>query len=228
MTFKGIYLTLLCLILMNLGEVYGQDSSIPTQKEGNKAAQWKGLVIDQSTPEDAIRILGKPDQETNTRIAGTFFMGAWISTGRKEEKVYTLIYKNIKDFKRVTLQFESNKLVAIDLWFGNTLKLTPAQIAANYEIELFPVLAIVANLSPDQFIQQHKQRIEQGIITPVNYPIAYNLLGLTSQTFIICGAGTGVLNDPRGSTISFPGTASGVTLLSRTLEKKQKEVDALK
>ena len=229
MKLKPFYLPLFCLILMNLMEVYGQDSSIPTQKEGNKTGQWKGLVIDQSTPDDAKRILGKPDKESDMRLAGTFYIPKWISTGRKDEKVQTLEYKKVKDFKRVTLQFESNKLVSIYLWFDDTLKLTPAQVAANYGIQFFPLLRIFEDLSPDQFVQQHKQRIEQGIITPLKFEFGtlYPAIGVTADTFVVCLFSPGILNNA-GSTVSFPGIATSVILVSRHLEKKQKEVDALK
>ena len=227
MKLNRIFLTFLCLMLINLGEVHGQDSSIPKQIESNKAAQWKGLFIDQSTPEDAKRILGKPDKESEARLAATFHIGAWISTGRKDRKVQTLEYKNVKDFKRVTLQFESNKLVAIYLVFDETVKLKPAQVAANYDIEIYPFLAIFQNLSPDQFVQQHKQRIEQGIVTPLRYPTVYSLVGVTAQTFVVCLASPGFVND-MGSTVSFPGNAWGVILVSRSLENQRKEVDALK
>jgi hypothetical protein len=212
---------------MNSVTVFPQDSSTVKQVEGNKVGQWKGLFIDRSTPEDAIRILGKPDKVSNARLVPAFSIGRWMLTGGKDQKVHTLEYKNVKDFKRVTLQFESNKLVVIYLWFDDTLKLKPAQIAANYDIELFPFLAMFQNLSPDQFVQQHKQRIEQGIITPLSYPTVYPLLGLTSQTFVISQVATGVFTNS-GSTVSFPGTAFDVMLVSRTLENKQKEVDALK
>ena len=129
--------------------------------------------------------------------------------------------------KNVSLQYLEGKLVAIYFTFFDKQAPTPSEIATGYNTPLYPILKIFTNMSPEQFIEAHKTRIEQGIITPVQYGTVYTLVGLSKDSFVVCQGASGVWNNA-GSTVSFPGKAFGLALISRTMEKKNGAVNMLK
>jgi hypothetical protein len=75
--------------------------------------RWKGLVIDESTPEKAIAILGTPsaDKIDSFRI---WKIEDWFTKSIREKKWRRLEYKNVEGFDKVILAFDT-KLVFIEL-----------------------------------------------------------------------------------------------------------------
>lgn len=189
--------------------------------------QWKGLVLEQSTPEDAIKLLGEPTKQDTTGLVGAWGLGGWVTFNHKDKRFQNLEYKNISGMKSVRLQYLEGKLKAIYFIFADKESPRPSEIAATYNTPLYPILRMLTNLSPEEFAQNHKARIDQGIITPVNYGTVYTLIGVSKESFIVCDGASGVFNNS-GSTVSFPGKAYGLALVSRSLEKKNNATNLLK
>ena len=77
---------------------------------------WRGLAVDVSTTEDAIRILGpavadKPAQKLKLEL-----VDKWLPGAKFNQKIFRqLKFKKVADFDEVQLSFLDNKLVLIEL-----------------------------------------------------------------------------------------------------------------
>ncbi len=75
--------------------------------------RWRGLIIDQSTPEDAVRILGQP-KDTRPQKIRIQKIGDWLSKDIKRE-LPRLRWEEVAGMKSVEAYFLDGKLVALDL-----------------------------------------------------------------------------------------------------------------
>ena len=76
---------------------------------------WKGMVLDVSTPEDAVRLFGNPSKDKDQIILDLPRPLSWHSDKYKQKIFRTLTYKKLKPYKQVSLSFLDGKLVAIAL-----------------------------------------------------------------------------------------------------------------
>ena len=76
---------------------------------------WKGMVLDVSTPEDAVRLFGTPSKDKDKIILDLPRPLSWLSDKYKQKIFRTLTYKKLKPYKQVNLSFLDGKLVAIAL-----------------------------------------------------------------------------------------------------------------
>jgi hypothetical protein len=78
---------------------------------------WRGLVLDTSTPEDAVRILGKPSKDEDKVSVRIWGIDNWLS-GKEKQKIFrTLSYKwgKVKGVQFVELAFLDGRLAIITL-----------------------------------------------------------------------------------------------------------------
>jgi hypothetical protein len=180
--------------------------------------RWHGLVIDQSTTEDAIAALGQPITDKTDSFRPYPFEKR-IST--KGKTFRHLKFKDIKGLDSAKLVFHENKLVFIALDLKDKIPATAIQ--NNYGIEFEPKIGqFEVSMNPKNY-----ERV-QGKLYPKNYPSGYFLQGETSDVWI--GAtidnssfGSLMLGSSRGSTGTgaYPGKATSVIILSRALENRE-------
>jgi hypothetical protein len=180
--------------------------------------RWHGLIIDQSTPEDAIKILGQPASDKVESFKPYPFEKR-IST--KGKTFRHLKFKEIKGLDSASLVFTDNKLVGIFLDLKD--KIPASAIQNNYGVEFEPKISSFEVASnPGNY-----ERV-QGKLYPKNWPSGYFIQGETAQVWI--GAtidnssfGAMMMGSSRGSTGTgaFPGKATGVMILSRALENRE-------
>ena len=78
---------------------------------------WRGLVLDVSTPEDAVRVLGKPSKDEDKVSVRVWGVDNWLN-GEERRKIFrTLSYKSgeVKGVEFVELAFLDGRLVVITL-----------------------------------------------------------------------------------------------------------------
>lgn len=180
--------------------------------------RWHGLVIDQSTPEDAIKTLGQPVSDKNESFRPYPF-DKRIST--KGKTFRHLKFKEIKGLDSALLVFVDNKLVCISLDLKDSIPASAIQ--NNYGIEFEPKIGALSSSSNPRDYERH-----EGKLYPKNYPAGYYLVGTTPEVWIGAAInnssfGSMMLGSSRGSTGSgaFPGKAISVIILSRSLENKE-------
>lgn len=193
---------------------------------GQEHDRWNGLVIDETTPEQAIALLGKP-----TSDAKSGYYNLWIQrllTNDTEKKIFRLLeFGKEEETTKIMLTFSAGKLAAIDAFpkdttasgflsnLGNKWRLQmKADVATEFENWDQPRSADVGKVS-----------------TSVNSPwtMGYNLLAKTPKVFAMVGVLPSV-NDMTKTEVfesgPYWGNAWQMTIVSRTLERKPGEPDA--
>lgn len=186
--------------------------------------QWRGLILDQSTPDDAIKILGKPEKDKpneSLRIFGG--VSNWLTKKRKDKVFRRLEFSLGKEsgVQKAYLSFLDNKLVlmTLDLKSG---EVGPNGLSNIYGIEFFP---LITPLALAMFEKDYERN--QGKIYPKSYPTVYNLVGIADKSFVsamvsnssfgaILGKSMGIPN----ATNSFPGKVEFVDLVSKSLANR--------
>lgn len=176
--------------------------------------RWRGLVIDEATPEKAIEILGIPsvDKLDSFRV---YKIEDWVTKAIREKKFRRLEYKNIEGLDKVILAFQDSKLVFIEL---NPKKLDPDALENAFGVEFTPAFSKFDKaLSPGNFGKETGRA--------KSFPTFYYLYATAPKTFLVAGInnssfgsllGTKGVNDD----IGFPGKVMQLQFISRTLENR--------
>lgn len=180
--------------------------------------RWRGLVLDQSTTNDAIKAFGQPKADRLSPLSAVP-VEAWVSNKRKEKVFRTLEYKNpAQGVERAWLAFLDDKLVSVmlDMKEGTV---SPNALSNVYGVEFRPVFdSLTLALNPRDF-----QR-DQGKVYAKSYPVTYYLTGVSEQSFItamiVNGVGVGKMLGLPDRQDSFPGKVAFVQLISRTMENR--------
>lgn len=180
--------------------------------------RWHGLMLDQSTAADAVRLLGKPRADRVSPLSA-IPVESWVSNKRKEKVFRTLEYKNpISGVEKAWLFFFDDRLVSVmlDMKEGTV---SPNALSNIYGTPFRPIFdSLTLALSPRDF-----QR-DRGEVYARSYPVTYHLAGVTERSFVTAmvynSVGIGkMLGLPDGQG-SFPGKVSFVQLISRTMENR--------
>jgi hypothetical protein len=185
--------------------------------------RWRGLIIDEATPQKAIEILGKPDSDKLDSFR--VYKIDKILTKQIREKTYRrLEYKSVEGFDKVILAFSNERLVFIEL---NPKKLSPNVLEGAYGIKLQPLFGKFE-------IAMHNDKYERdaGELKAKEYPVFYYLFSKSPNTFILASIGNSSIGSILGTSgindgISFPGKVEQLQIISRTLENKD-NADILK
>lgn len=201
----------LCIISLL---VYSQDIDSP------KPDRWRGLVLDQSTPDEAINILGKPSKDGIGRLNGGKIQ-SWLTKRTKEKIFRTLEFKKPEGIDKAWLTFLDGKLVAIMLDVKKGI--APAGLSNIYGIEFQPMVG-----AADAGFRPRDYERNQGRVYPKTYPTVYSMVGVSEKSFVdamvsnvpsfggALARSAGIPDQPG----TFPGRVEFVTLISRTLENR--------
>lgn len=219
---KNLIIIALCLLFL-AAYINAQDQDSP------KADRWRGLIINMSSPEDAVKILGQPmkDKMESTR---TYPLNKRLILDHNSKDVRRLAYKKLEGIKEADLFFKDNKLVLIQLQLEK--KVDASAVSRIYGISFTPKISgAELSLSPGDY-ETHK-----GNTYPRNFPVVYYLIGLSDQTYvsamvenggvgnILFGSRRGKIGEEDGA--GFPGKIGRIQIISRVLENRQGE-DVLK
>ena len=211
-------------------------SALSAQKAG-APNQWSGLTLDVSTPEDTIRLFGKPVKEKNKQSLEILRATSWLS-GKQDEKIYrSLSYKNLKGYKDVKFSFLDDKLVLISLEAPNGLKeaswIDPGDLAEMFRVEFKPYARKYGRTrpSPTEFKANAPSELERN-----EYNFWYDLIAVADNSFIIAVANNdknligGIVNptDPTDLKVEarkekinpggkYPGFVERIQIISRKL-----------
>ena len=174
------------------------------QGNNSRADGFRGLILNQTTSEDATRILGQPVADKTDRL-DVAKLSKWLDPKHKEKIFRQLSFKNVGDFSQIHLSFLENKLMMIDLEFKKIL--FPSRLNDLFGLEF---VVIGAQGSPSDLPSEPGKYPFRFI--PVFYPFNYNLIGISDKTFIWVDCSTG---DAR-----TPGKIDRSRQVSRVLEKK--------
>jgi hypothetical protein len=202
-SFKAFTVTLI------LGAMLG----VVAQAQDAQPDRWRELVVDQATPDDAIKTLGKPESDKVDRLRIFDIDSKWISKKQAEKIFRKLRFKGIEGFKYAELSFLEDKLVMIDL--VPEKKIDASSLSTIYGIPFEPRF--------NTLDRAHKFFHPD----PGNFPSVYDLHGSVKEVFIgamISNVGLGAaLRASTGlpdSDTHYPGKVGRIQIVSRTLENK--------
>jgi len=162
--------------------------------------RWHGLVIDESTPERMIEILGTPKSD-KPNDHWHLMKNQWFvkDIGKK---LRTLDYKNVEGFKNVRLKFDNNlKLVSIHL--------EPKQMTANVFIATYSNIEFRDDSEVRTLADLKRPRNPRPRPDPSYWGTTFELIAATEKTIIIAGG--------------YGGSSGRITIIefiSRTLEDR--------
>ena len=207
-----IFTILLCLTL----RAFGQTNATETKSDSPQPDRWRGLIIDETKPDEAINLLGKPKKDKTDSLK-IFGIQDWLTKQIKEKKFRLLGYEKPEGLDFVWLGFLDDKLVFIKL---EPKKLPATALARAYGIDFAPNFnGINVAFNPKNYERN------QGKLYPKNYPAIYDLIAVSEKTFLSAAVDNGgfgsILKEAMGvpdSTISFPGKIMYLQIVSRKLE----------
>jgi hypothetical protein len=188
--------------------------------EGPKPDRWRGIVLDQSTPEDAMRILGTPASDKLGSVT-VFRIKDWLSKQAREKVFRTLEFKKPEGIDKATLSFLNGKLVAISLDVKKGI--APGVLSNIYGVEFQPAVNAI-----DIAVRPREYQRDQGRVYPKTYPTVYSMVAVSERSFIdamvsnvpsVGGAfakSMGIPDQPG----TFPGKVEQIVLVSRKLENR--------
>ena len=188
-----------------------------------QADRWRGLVLGQSTVDDALRLLGQPERDKTDRLL-IYAAGKWFEPGLNKKTLRKQSWKKVEGFDRVDLCYKGDKLVVIHLDFDK--ELPPTALANIYGLEFAPFVdALAESMFPRDF-ERHK-----GKVYPKRYPPFYTLVAVAPSAVITAGVNASSLGRVLQTSMGvgdvagggFPGKVSQVQLISRLLENRAGE-----
>lgn len=196
---------------------------------------WAGMVIDVSTPEDAVRLFGRPAKDKDNVRLDVPRSLSWFSD-RYEQKIFrTLTYKKLRDFDKVHFAFLDGKLVAILMEAPN------AEIEKNWidPDDLQDLFAVTFKPhkrergrqlpSPSEFEKNAPTELQKD-----DYDYWYDMIAVSEKSFIVAVTDnykyiSGLFESPdakrrkkinaRG--LMYPGYVSNIEIISRSLQRGQ-------
>lgn len=204
----------ICLLLAD--SALGQDDSLKTDR-------WRGLVINQATPEDTIKALGNPESDKTDRLRVYSINPEWISKKQDEKIFRKLEYKNLDGLERAELCFLNGSLVLMRLDFDK-------DIEANALSTIFGIPFAPRFAGSFEFLSPADFESNQGKQYPKSYPQHYAMVAVTQNTFINMYVATYVITDDTISepmrwtaaryTRDTPGIGRRIQIVSRRIENK--------
>lgn len=193
--------------------------AVSTIAQSAQPDRWKGLIIGESSPEDAVRLLGAPESTKTDRLQIKGADANWLTKAITEKKFQILTFKKVQSVDRATLSFQDGRLAVIELDMAEQ----PAASALPriYNISFAPrISGMTEALYPKDFERN------QGRVYPKSYPTVYDLVAVTETTFVSAliannSFGT-ILRKTAGATDTgdFPGKAILIRIISRSLENR--------
>lgn len=186
---------------------------------GQKPNEWKTLVLDEASPEQAIQMLGKPKTDKPNQSFRPLKFNEWFDVEKKDFRI--LHYEDasaIEGFKDVTLAFRNDKLVSVTL---EPKKLDANALSRSYEAE-FVYLSdkISQSFNPQDFERN------QGKVYPKSFPTVYFLMLKAQSSYVFAmiannsfGSILGKSMGVQDASESLPGKVAMIQLISRKLEE---------
>lgn len=194
--------------------------------------RWRGMTIDLSSVEDAIKALGSPTKDQSGEKFIPTVYSKWFGN-KPIDGFRRLTFKGLEGFDKAELYFMDNKLKVIDLDMKKDL--SAAAITDAYEERFYPLVGNFGKaVTPSQLAKPDRE-----VDYPDRFPLAYNLgaandkvvgLAYASSGFaesFAAGMVSGPYRRPTAISESLPGLVRRLQLISRSLENK-KGVDLLK
>jgi len=204
------------LVLTLIGIIVLASATFGQQTREYTPVGWHGLTLDQSTPEDAISILGQPVSDKSDRLQ-IYNIDVWVTPKHKQRLFRVLTYRDVGDVKQAELAFLGNKLIRVHAKYAE--KKFPAEdLRERFGIDF---VLVKGEVPPDSTPSMYEGRKEGP--APKEYPAAYYMVSVTPQSlisaFVARGGIKGVLEQANQVKKKEAGSLMHLDIISRTLDK---------
>lgn len=209
--------------------------AVAQQQDIASLAVWRGLVIDHSTPDDAIRLLGSPSSNKMTALSVNL-IDRWLDAKHKEKIFTTLTFKKAQGLEGAQLSFLDNKLVMLRLdtkAYDDPNWIDPDRLAMMFAAEFTPLVKFLSKRMPSlKDYSPEKERAPKKDLDGM-----YDMLALTGRSFIIARVDNGAFGRSsltRGSwqrrdkelkemsaAGEYPGEVMFIQIVSRSLTARE-------
>jgi hypothetical protein len=217
-----VAVSLLFLILACAHVVYSTEDVRP---DG-----WAGMVLETSTPEDAVRLFGPAAKEKDKVALDLPRPLSWLSDKWKQKTFRTLTYKKLREYEEVRFSFLDGKLVLIamvapdaelkDTWID------PDDLESLFHVSFKPHERTTKKLVPPaEFLASAPDELKKD-----GYDYWYDLIAISDKSFIVAVADnykyiSGLFEKPEAKRrkkinahgAKYPGYVSDIEIISRTL-----------
>lgn len=191
---------------------------------------WAGMVLDVSSPEDAVRLFGAPGKDKDKVALDIPRPMSWLSDKWKQKIFRTITYKKLREYKDVRFSFLDGKLVAIwmeapngeldDNWID------PDDLEKLFGVPFKPQQRTTKKLVPvAEFLTSAPDELKKG-----EYDYWYDMIAISEKSFVVAIADnyiyiSGLFEssdakrrkkiNARGA--KYPGFVTSIEIVSRTL-----------
>jgi hypothetical protein len=201
---------------------------------------WRGLVIDVSTADDAIRVLGPAKSDKSGQGLKLMLVDKWLPGAKYNQKTFRrLTFKKPEGFDEVQLSFLDDKLVLIDL--TTRTGEVPDWIDPDELKEMFNANFAYSEWHFGKKLPPLDEFEKADSAPPKKFAELYHLIAITERSFVIAGVdniearGTSLFGPPctgcaksenkkrkaRDAGGIFPGQVWGIQIVSRKLGNNQ-------
>lgn len=186
-----------------------------TAIDAQQTNQWRGMVLDQTTPEHALEAFGKPKADKVITNFRPYKYDEWFDY--KKQSFRMIQFDKPEGFKEVKLFFKDGLLRAIEL---NPIKLEASLVSKSYGVPFEPIFDGNSNDVSGRLATD--TRVNRSIQFPTVYTMMHR--GENSYIFVLVDnvsfrstLGT-LLAGPMDDVNSVPGKAARIQIISRALE----------
>jgi hypothetical protein len=201
---------------------------------------WRGLVVEVSTAEDAIRILGKPSSDKSGQNLKLILVDKWFPGGKYNQKIFRrLTFKKPEGLEQAQLSFLDNKLVLIQL--DARTGEVPDWVDPDDLSSMFNTEFIYSEWHFGKKLPPLAEFEKLDSAAPKKFAELYHLIAITDRSFIVAGVdnikarGLSLIGPPctgcansennkrkaRDAGGSFPGQVWSISIVSRRLGDNQ-------
>jgi hypothetical protein len=153
----------------------------PAQPDG-----WRGLVVDVSTVEDAIRVLGQPSSDKNAQNLHLTLVDKWLEGGKYNQKIFRrLTFKKVDGFEQAQLSFLDNKLVLIQL--DARTGEVPDWVDPDDLVAMFNAKFTYSEWHFGKKLPPLAEFEKLDSTAPKKFSELYHLIAVTDRSFIVAG-----------------------------------------
>jgi hypothetical protein len=195
-------------------------SSLAAGQEVPSPDRWRGLLIGDSTAEDAVGLFGKPESDKPDRLL-IWRIRKWFIPGLNKKTLRKQTFRGMDGFDRVDLYYYEERLAVVQLDFSR--ELDPNALKNIYGIEFVPFIERMAEAFFPADFERH-----QGKMYPKTYPDDYSLVAVGDRAIVCASISNGGIGSMLAkvakvpdSPAAFPGKVRMLQLISRKLENRQ-------
>lgn len=197
------------------GFVVAQEPNLRKQKND-------AFLLEKTSPEQAIEILGKPQSDKIQRL-DVLLIDDWVDEKFKNNEARVLSFSPFEELGKVKLSFLNDKLVAVN--FIVEKDIYAAQLSDIYKIQFVPVFN---DFGVKSSVSEFEKRPKN--VSAADFPRVYHLIGMNKSSVLTAkifsgkelAANVKKVNDGSSNKIktkSVTGKVTDIQILSRTILK---------